>query len=352
MRRILNLAAGCPLFAALIVSAVVLSITGCVGAAVGIYKWDMSMKHPMLQAVLADEREDTDTPATAGDATPLDAAAATSGDAATATDAATSGDAEADLATDTDAATDEKTETATITSGGTAAPVAIPTRYRQIETRKARNECYRDLSQIAIETDYPYVKVDKSYFDDALFIGDSRVEGLALYSGLDNADFAYMEGLTTFAVMDEKIADNGTKTLTELLGSKKYGKIYIMLGINEAGYDTETFAGTYKSAIDRIRELQPGAKIFIMSCMHVTKEYSDKQNVINNDNLDDKNGAVAAYADGINIFYLDVNSALDDENGSLVKTYTWDDIHLQAQYYSLWENYLYERGLKDDAFSN
>ena len=27
-----------------------------------------------------------------------------------------------------------------------------------------------------------------------------------------------------------------------------------------------------------------------------------------------------------------------------------DDIHLQAQYYSLWEQYLYEHGLKDDAF--
>ena len=55
-------------------------------------------------------------------------------------------------------------------------------------------------------------------------------------------------------------------------------------------------------------------------------------------------------ADGIKLFYLDMNTVVDDGKGGLVKDYTWDDIHLQAQYYSLWEQYLYEHGLKDDAF--
>ena len=45
-----------------------------------------------------------------------------------------------------------------------------------------------------------------------------------------------------------------------------------------------------------------------------------------------------------------MNTVVDDGRGGLVKDYTWDDIHLQAQYYSLWEQYLYEHGLKDDAF--
>ena len=75
-----------------------------------------------------------------------------------------------------------------------------------------------------------------------------------------------------------------------------------------------------------------------------------RQDIVNNDNIDDKNGAIAAYADGIKLFYLDMNTVVDDGKGGLVKNYTWDDIHLQAQYYSLWEQYLYEHGLKDDAF--
>ena len=241
-------------------------------------------------------------------------------------------------------------EKATIDTGGSAAPVTRQTQYKKVKKRKARNSCYRDLTQIALETQYPYIKVDKSYFDDALFIGDSRVEGLALYSGLDNAEFAYMEGLTSFGLMGEKIASNGTKTLTELLKSKQFRKIYIMLGINEAGYDTETYASTYIDAVAQIQALQPDAVIFMMGCMHVSSDYSASHDIVNNDNIDDKNGAIAAYADGIKLFYLDMNTVVDDGKGGLVKDYTWDDIHLQAQYYSLWEQYLYEHGLKDDAF--
>lgn len=340
MKKIVQFIAACPLFTMIVMSAVAISAVGCVGSAFGVYKWNLTMEHPMLQAVLLSERQtDNDDEATSGDASEADADAQN----ATQTDA---------VHTATDTANQASQTVADITGGVVTPSEIIPTKYRQIEPRAARSECYRDLTQIAMETEYPYVKVDKSYFDDALFIGDSRVEGLSMYSGLDNATFAYMEGLTTFDMMDEKIAEDGTKTLPELLSENTYGKIYIMLGINEAGYYTESYAATYKESLDEIRRLEPAAKIFIMGCMHVTTEYSNEQKVTNNDNIDDKNGAVAAYADGVNIFYLDVNTVLDDENGGLIKDYTWDDVHLQAQYYSLWENYLYERGLKEDAFSN
>lgn len=363
MKKFLDAIRKCPLFVILVVTAVLVSAAGWAGVAMGIYKLDVSARHPMIQTVLTNELKDSSTASGSNDvAAEADAPQKSDAD----TENAGGGDEKADSSDSTQKeTTTEKTAENTekqksesteaqidISSGGSEAVLSRPTQYKQIETRKSRDASYRDLTQIALETDYPYVKVDKSYFDDALFIGDSRVEGLALYSGLDNATFAYMEGLTTFGLMSERIASNGTQTLTELLGSNTYKKIYIMLGINEAGYNTDAFAQTYKEAIASIQELQPGAVIFIMGCMHVSSSYSDAHSVINNDNIDDKNGAIAAYADGIKVFYLDVNTVLDDETGGLIKDYTWDDIHLQAQYYSLWENYLYERGLRDDAFSN
>lgn len=45
--------------------------------------------------------------------------------------------------------------------------------------------------------------VDDSYFDDALFIGDSRTEGLALYGSLTNADYFSSVGLTIFKVTEK-----------------------------------------------------------------------------------------------------------------------------------------------------
>lgn len=369
MKKLALMIKKCPLFAILVISAIVISAVGYAGAAAGIYKWSVGFKNPMLQTVLTNDRVASETDAGLSDAEDS-AKTATESDASEAKPGESAADKTEDIV---DKKTDKKADssksdennensesteasaggdTGEITSGGSAAPITRPTQYRKVDKRKSRNACYRDVKKVAIETDYPYRKVDKSYFDDALFIGDSRVEGLSLYSGLDNATFACMEGLTTFGVMTEKVAANGTETLEELLSTNSYSKIYIMLGINEAGYTTESYAKTYMESVARIQELQPNAVIFMMGCIHVTKEYSDSHDVTNNDNIDDKNGAIAKYADGVKLFYLDVNTVLDDENGGLIKDYTWDEIHLQAQYYSVWENYLYERGLKDDAFGN
>lgn len=379
MKKLWQMIKGCPLFTILILSGILITAGGYVGAGLGIYKWDVSFEHPMIQTVLMDEKaesgseRDVSEVNTSGEAVADDPGVKTTektteksdtkttekSDTKTTekSDTKTTEKSDAKTTEKSDAKTTEKpTEKATeqkasIDTGGSAAPISRPTQYKKIKTRKSRNSCYGDLTKIALETDYPYVKVDKSYFDDALFIGDSRIEGLALYSGLDNAQFAYMEGLTTFGLMSEKIAANGTATLTDLLSSQTFKKIYIMLGINEAGYATDSYVSTYMDAISQIQALQPNAVIFMMGCMHVSSDYSDTHDIVNNDNIDEKNGAIAAYADGIKLFYLDMNTVVDDGKGGLIKDYTWDDIHLQAQYYSVWEDYLYSHGLKDDAFN-
>ena len=395
MKKLWQMIKGCPLFTILILSGILITAGGYVGAGLGIYKWDVSFEHPMIQTVLMDEKaesgseRDTSEVNTSGEAVAGDPGVKTTektteksdtkttekSDTKTTekTDTKTTEKSDAKTTEKSDAKTTEKSNTktteksdtktkkkptekateqkASIDTGGSAAPISRPTQYKKIKTRKSRNSCYGDLTKIALETDYPYVKVDKSYFDDALFIGDSRIEGLALYSGLDNAQFAYMEGLTTFGLMSEKIAANGTATLTDLLSSQTFKKIYIMLGINEAGYATDSYVSTYMDAISQIQALQPNAVIFMMGCMHVSSDYSDTHDIVNNDNIDEKNGAIAAYADGIKLFYLDMNTVVDDGKGGLIKDYTWDDIHLQAQYYSVWEDYLYSHGLKDDAFN-
>ena len=379
MKKLWQMIKGCPLFTILILSGILITAGGYVGAGLGIYKWDVSFEHPMIQTVLMDEKAESGSERDASEVnTSGEAVAGDSGVKTTEkttektdtkttekTDAKTTEKSNAKTTEKSNAKTTEKSDTktkkkptekateqkASIDTGGSAAPISRPTQYKKIKTRKSRNSCYGDLTKIALETDYPYVKVDKSYFDDALFIGDSRIEGLALYSGLDNAQFAYMEGLTTFGLMSEKIAANGTATLTDLLSSQTFKKIYIMLGINEAGYATDSYVSTYMDAISQIQALQPNAVIFMMGCMHVSSDYSDTHDIVNNDNIDEKNGAIAAYADGIKLFYLDMNTVVDDGKGGLIKDYTWDDIHLQAQYYSVWEDYLYSHGLKDDAFN-
>ena len=53
------------------------------------------------------------------------------------------------------------------------------------------------------------------YFADALFIGDSRTDGLRLYSGIKGADFYCYKGLTVFEMDD--------RAVVELDGGKAHG---------------------------------------------------------------------------------------------------------------------------------
>ena len=50
-------------------------------------------------------------------------------------------------------------------------------------------------------------EVEMDYFSDALFIGDSRTDGLRLYSGIQGADFDCYKGLTIFEVDERKIVE-------------------------------------------------------------------------------------------------------------------------------------------------
>jgi len=193
-------------------------------------------------------------------------------------------------------------------------------------------------------------RVEEDYFADALFLGDSRTVGLGQYGSLSEiATFYASTGMTIYKLLGSEIVeipDQKEKiTVEEALQHQSFGKIYIMMGINEVGTGTaESFAKAYGEVLARIRELQPDAMIYIEGMLKVTKERSDKGDYINNEEIEARNEALRQLADGEKIFYLDVNQAVCDEDGGLVKDYTSDGVHLKAKYLTLWEEYL-----KDNA---
>ena len=188
--------------------------------------------------------------------------------------------------------------------------------------------------------------VELDYFDDALFIGDSRVVGLRDYGKFeDHGTFYAYEGLNIFRLLNQRIVEvPGQRrkiTVEDALSQNQFAKIYIMVGINELDIGTqEGFIETYKERLSRIQELQPDAKITIMSIMLVTEKRSRKGDFISNKKLIERNEALKELADGERIFYLDVNEAITDESGGMNPTYTSDGIHLKAKYVPLWTEWL------------
>ena len=192
---------------------------------------------------------------------------------------------------------------------------------------------------------WSYMTVDESYFDDAVFIGDSRTVGLYDYAGLDNAAFYASSGLTVYKLFEEpdgKYKDgNWPENIGTALGRQQYAKVYLMIGINEMGTgDVDYFMKHYTEAVQRIRQLQPNAIIYLESIMRVTTERSAKGDYITNQGIDERNARIAQLADNQTIFYLDVNSVVCDEAGGLNPEYTFDGVHLYAQYIDIWKQYL------------
>ncbi len=200
-----------------------------------------------------------------------------------------------------------------------------------------------------------FTQVPESYFDDALFIGDSRTVGLDEYGGFqESTTFFAKTSLTIYDLFEEpekfaQLADGTKATLEEALTERKFGKIYIMLGINELGRGTtESFFNVYADAVNRIRMLQPDAVIFIQGIMRVGEEKNNTDAIFNNTNINGRNQAISLMADNRTIFYLEVNDAVCDENGNLISDYTFDQIHLKAKYYQLWKDYLFAHGIVRD----
>ena len=207
-------------------------------------------------------------------------------------------------------------------------------------------------TQEAEEEPLEFTHVDKEYFADAVFIGDSRTVGMYEYGGLEETSTFYAStGLTIYKMFDSKIvAVPGQKkkiTVEEALSEKQFAKIYLMIGINEMGTGTvESFMKAYGEAVQHLQQLQPDAVIYLQAIMKVTTERSGQGDYITNEGIEARNEEIAKLADDEKIYYLDVNPLICDETGGMVASYTYDGVHLKAQYIPIWLDFLKEHAVE------
>lgn len=192
-----------------------------------------------------------------------------------------------------------------------------------------------------------FYRADPSYFDDALFIGDSRTVGLHEYGDLGSAEVVADSGMNVYKIYEKEFVtvSGEKKQLETVLQERQFGKIYLMLGINELGYDFGRTVSRYAELLQKIEELQPEAIIFLEANLHITEKKSELSPVYTNENINRFNQAVEQMADGRRRFYLDVNELFDDENGNLSEAYTVDHAHVLGKYYTDWVDWILERAV-------
>lgn len=187
-------------------------------------------------------------------------------------------------------------------------------------------------------------EVEQSYFDDAVFIGNSRSEGFKLYAGVNNASYLVYKGLSVRTILTKEIIEIDGQKLTAMqaLEKKKYGKVYIMLGINELGWPYENvFIEEYGAIIDKIKNLQPNAIIYVQSIFPVSAARDAKGDSVNNKRILTYNELIKKMVREKSVYYLNVAEALQNEAGVLPPEASNDGVHLKAAYCkNNWLSYL------------
>ena len=244
----------------------------------------------------------------------------------------------------------KETTSETVTESTTKETESVTETTSEIVTEETSTEK-------VITKDTPLDSLDddtiKKFYENVAFIGDSRVEGLFLYTDLcEYSTFYSKVGLNVSKALEDPYVklDNKEVTLLEAMKTKKFDKIFIMLGFNELGWPNyDVFLDKYSTLIKEIKKIQPDAKIYLQSILHVTESHSAKEEYENNERVNLYNKNIKKLADNKTVFYINLNPCFDNKNKALKEDSTTDGIHLKPSYYDTWMRYLVTQSQQSDA---
>ena len=187
--------------------------------------------------------------------------------------------------------------------------------------------------------------VDAGWYDDAVFLGDSRLDGFRLYAGPSGAAYFTEVGAKALSIAEkntERLADGSKVPILKALEGRTFSKVYLNIGMNNLGdYDLQKeFVEAYADDIDRIRAIQPDCDIYLMTLFPVTAEQEAKGSYVNNRAIDDLNSCIRYLAAQKGTYLLEVDGLLRDGDGNLPSEDSFDGIHLTPDACKLWRSYL------------
>ncbi len=188
------------------------------------------------------------------------------------------------------------------------------------------------------------IMVEESWFDDALFIGNSLGVGLRDYASLGDADYFCLIGMNLFNTWENWVYVDGygTVQLKNLLASNQYGKIYIHMGTNECGYDPQMVLDAYQELIDHIREYQPDTPIVVHGTITFGRYKQKQYRYMVPETITVLNEHLATLAEQENIYFIDFNPEIVDEEGYLPYSWSQDGCHPTAEGYRQWAQWIWD----------
>ena len=190
-------------------------------------------------------------------------------------------------------------------------------------------------------------RVDTSYFDDALFIGDSLTQGFGIYPPLNEiATVAGFKGIGPKEIVanyEAKLQTGETVATWDYISAQTPHSIYIAVGTNSlvSMPDDAAFMKYYGDMLDALKAQFPGVDIYVQSITPVRAP--ETRESMSNDRINGLNNQIAQIATAKGMYYLDLHEVLADANGELREDIasSKDGFHMRdAEGYRIWTDYL------------
>lgn len=223
-------------------------------------------------------------------------------------------------------------------------------------------------AEVAAATRLPD-KVLLTYYDNSIFFGDSIMQGFRRYrSNIRQSDPTFLEGVTVMATSSISLYDasrvnpKGTflhrgvqKTMYSITREVKPDRIFILLGLNDVvGIKIDKAITWVEYIVKNMPDYAPDTEIYFFSQTPVTPYYCKKRSRPNYpEQIDQYNQRLQETCEALGVHYVDICTALKDEEGYLNEAYTSDgDCHLSDAGVAAWVQVLcdyaqaqYDQGL-------
>lgn len=186
------------------------------------------------------------------------------------------------------------------------------------------------------------VPAGAEYFADAAFLGNEMLDSLMMY---DSQDILPDDEGSWF--WDEELTVLEAIPYAEEMKGGSFGKIYVTFGTHEMNYDSSSLREAYNMLLDRLQADHPQAIVYLVSAPPVSLWKTSNSSSTTRELVQSFNAMLKELAEERQVWFLNVYSALCNEEGYLPSDVTNDGVHFTPAHYELWYAYMQSHYIPD-----